>query len=125
MNDRLRHLLSVVAAMVLAALTLLPAVAMLTHRRFGGPGRPRRAPRSRLGLVDRLLRLIVGHPLLVGLSSIALLVVLALPALGIQFRMFGVDTLPPHGVACCRVAGRLGARPGRKLSDPRHRPCAR
>jgi uncharacterized membrane protein YdfJ with MMPL/SSD domain len=85
-----------VAAMVLAALTLLPAVAAFTHRRLHGRASRRPARQNRNPLTDRFLRTIIRHPVAVGLSSTTLLLAVSLPALGIEFRMFGISTLPPN-----------------------------
>ena len=86
-----------VAAMVVAALSLLPAVAVLAHRRLRArPARTRWPPWRWARPSSRTLALTVRRPILVALPALALLVVTALPALGIEFRMPGTRILPPE-----------------------------
>lgn len=93
-----------VTAMVLAALTLLPAVAALSAR-FLHP-RPR-ATRRRTQLVDRLSRLTVVHPVPLAVIACFVLVVMATPLGGIRFALPGPDLLPERSGA--RKAAELAA----------------
>jgi RND superfamily putative drug exporter len=90
----------VVAAAVVAALTLLPAILRLLGDRVNGlrlriPGRnPRSAAVGDGGFWDGVVRQVMAHPWIsVGLSA-GLLVAASVPYLSIQLGWSGVSTLP-------------------------------
>jgi uncharacterized membrane protein YdfJ with MMPL/SSD domain len=95
-----------VATMVFAALTLLPAVAALSHRRLA---RRRRRGDDASGTTPSagLIAAIVRRPLPVALASVALLFVVALPALNLEFSLPGTRILPPEAES--RRAAELAA----------------
>src|SRR3954447_1404896 len=70
-----------VLATLVAALTLVPAAAVLLRRRLFWPGRTLTA-RSATSRTGRLDRLITGRPVGTALAAAAVLVALAVPALG-------------------------------------------
>ncbi|GIG29145.1 putative membrane protein [Cellulomonas marina] len=97
---------AVVLVAVATALTLVPALLALSGRRLARPGPLTRVPVLRAVLArasdvqrdeggfSALARRVQRRPLLVLLGSLALLVVLALPVLGLQLRISGTELLP-------------------------------
>ncbi len=98
---------SVVIVALLVALTLVPALIALANRRLITPGALSRLPGfkqlvARLGDVapdegffSRLARRTQRHPWLVVIGVVAVLGLLALPALRLEVRNSGVNLLPP------------------------------
>jgi RND superfamily putative drug exporter len=87
----------VVAVAMIGSLTVLPAVlSKLGDRVEKGrvPFRKRRDGGPRDGVWGAILRPVLRHPLISAVSSAALLVVLALPALHIHTAASGLDALP-------------------------------
>ncbi|WP_284250210.1 MMPL family transporter [Litorihabitans aurantiacus] len=96
----------VVVLALATALTLVPALLMLSGRRFLRPSILSRVPGLRavvgklgdvapdIGVFSRLTSLVQKRPLLTMLGAIAALVVMASPLLGLQLRNSGIDMLP-------------------------------
>ncbi len=82
-----------VLATLLAALTLVPAVAVLMRRKLFWPGHSLRK-RTATTHTGRLDRLITGKPIGTAIAAVALLVGLALPAVGFRPN-YNVDTNVP------------------------------
>ncbi|HWH44454.1 MAG TPA: MMPL family transporter [Thermoleophilaceae bacterium] len=95
-----------VATMVLAALTLVPALASLLGHKLA-PKRPTDEG-NRLTPAARLARTCTSHPVASALAATAVLLVLALPALGVRFEMPGSRILPESSET--RVSADLAAR---------------
>ncbi|MGD9933680.1 MAG: MMPL family transporter [Dehalococcoidia bacterium] len=89
----------VVAAAVVAALTLLPAVLRLLGDRVNAiririPGRRSRATSPTGGFWDRTVRGVMARPWVSVIATVGLLVTAALPYATIQLGWSGVSTLP-------------------------------
>ena len=98
--------LAVILIAVATAMTLVPALLTLAGGRLVRPGILSRVPglraalartadvRSDEGFFSRLTARVQRHPLWVLLATVAVLVVLALPVLGLQMRNSGIELLP-------------------------------
>ncbi len=98
--------LGVVLVAVATALTLVPALLAYSGRRLAKPGLLGRIPglrrllartadvQSDEGTFSRLAARVQRHPLWVLVTTVAVLVVLALPVLGLQMRNSGIELLP-------------------------------
>ncbi|GII99028.1 RND superfamily putative drug exporter [Sediminihabitans luteus] len=98
--------LAVILIAVATALTLVPALLVLSRRRLARPGVLGRVPGLRAvvrrtadvvsdeGMFSRLTARVQKHPWWVALGSVVVLVVLALPLLGLQMRNSGIELLP-------------------------------
>ncbi|WP_435735840.1 MMPL family transporter [Cellulosimicrobium sp. PMB13] len=98
--------LAVVLIAVATALTLVPALLAFTGRRLARPGLLGRIPglrrvlertadvQSDEGVFSRLAGRVQRHPLWVLIGTVVVLVVLALPVLGIHVRNSGIELLP-------------------------------
>ncbi|MBD5787559.1 MMPL family transporter [Cellulosimicrobium terreum] len=98
--------LAVVLIAVATALTLVPALLMMTGRRLARPGLLGRVPglrrvlartadvQSDEGVFSRLAGRVQRHPWWVMLGTVAALLVLALPLTGLQMRNSGIELLP-------------------------------
>lgn len=99
--------LAVVLIAVATALTLVPALLAFTGRRLARPGLLGRIPglrrvlertadvQSDEGVFSRLAGRVQRHPLWVLVGTVVVLVVLALPLLGVHVRNSGIELLPP------------------------------
>lgn len=93
---------AVVLVAVATAVTLVPALLTLVGRRLGRPGLVGRLPGLRRasavgqdeGTFSRLAGRVQRHPWRVMLGSVALLALLASPALGMELRISGLELLP-------------------------------
>lgn len=97
---------TVILVAVLTALTLVPALLTLTGRRLARPGLLGRIPglrvllartadtRSDEGVFSRLAARVQKHPGWTALGSLLVLLVLALPVVGLQMRSSGIELLP-------------------------------
>lgn len=97
---------AVVLIAVATALTLVPALLVMTRRRLARPGLLERIPglrrlarrtadvQSDEGLFSALATRVQKHPWWVILGSVTALVVLALPVAGLQLRNSGIELLP-------------------------------
>ena len=97
---------SVVVVALLVALTLVPALVALSGARMIRPGLPSRVPFLRRlvnrlgdvapehGVFSRIARAVQRHPAVTALAVLAVLVLLAAPALGLQLRSSGAELLP-------------------------------
>lgn len=83
---------SVVAVALLVALTLVPALCALGSRRLGERRGAEAAPDE--GVFSRLARATQRRPALVTVASVAVLLVLAMPALDLRLNASGVEMLP-------------------------------
>mgnify|MGYP001765710764 CR=1 FL=1 len=83
---------SVVAMALVVALTLVPALCALGARRLGRRKGAEAAPEE--GVFSRLATLVQHRPALTTLVSVAVLVLLALPALNLRLIASGVELLP-------------------------------
>jgi RND superfamily putative drug exporter len=98
--------LAVVLVAVATALTLVPALLAFTGRRLARPGLLGRVPalrpvlartadvQSDEGAFSRLAARVQRHPVWVLVGTVVVLVVLALPVLGIHVRNSGIELLP-------------------------------
>jgi RND superfamily putative drug exporter len=98
--------LGVVLVAVATALTLVPALLAFSGRRLAKPGLLGRVPgvrrvlartadvQSDEGVFSRLAARVQRHPLWVLLTTFLVLVVLALPVLGLHMRNSGIELLP-------------------------------
>ncbi len=95
--------IAIVLVAVATAVTLVPALLTMTGRRLARPGLVSRLPGLRgasdveheEGAFSRLAARVQRHPWWVMLGSVALLLVLASPALGTSMRVSGLELLPP------------------------------
>ncbi|MEZ4533172.1 MAG: MMPL family transporter [Thermomicrobiales bacterium] len=86
----------VVVVALLATLTLLPALLAISGSRLDWPRRPRPAlERTRATHSDRLVRLVLRRPGISALAAIAVLFLLALPALSMERGAAGIESMPP------------------------------
>ncbi|WP_069387596.1 MMPL family transporter [Cellulosimicrobium cellulans] len=98
--------LAVVLVAVATALTLVPALLTLSGRRLARPGLLGRVPGLRAvlartadvqsdeGVFSRLAGRVQRHPLWVLVATVVVLVVMALPVLGLHLRNSGIELLP-------------------------------
>jgi len=98
--------LGVVLVAVATALTLVPALLAYSGRRLAGPGLLGRVPglrrllartadvQSDEGAFSRLAARVQRRPVWVLVTTVGVLVVLALPVLGLQMRNSGIELLP-------------------------------
>ena len=97
---------AIVLVAAATALTLVPALLVLTGRRLARPGLLGRVPglrrvvaatadvQSDEGAFSRLAGRVQRHPVWVLVTTVAVLVVLALPVLGMHLRNSGIELLP-------------------------------
>ena len=98
--------LAIILIAVATALTLVPALLRLAGRRLDRPGILSTIPGLRAvvrrtagvdhedGVFSRLARRVQKHPAWVAAGCVLVLLVLALPALGLQMRNSGIELLP-------------------------------
>ncbi|TGJ97065.1 MMPL family transporter, partial [Actinotalea fermentans ATCC 43279 = JCM 9966 = DSM 3133] len=98
--------LAVILIAVATAMTLVPALLALAGHRLVRPGVLSKVPGLRAvlartadvqsdeGFFSRLTGRVQRHPMWVMLATVAVLVVLALPVLGLQMRNSGIELLP-------------------------------
>jgi putative drug exporter of the RND superfamily len=98
--------LAIILIAVATAMTLVPALLALAGHRLVKPGVLSRVPGLRAvlartadvqsdeGFFSRLTGRVQRHPMWVMLATVAVLVVLALPVLGLQMRNSGIELLP-------------------------------
>ncbi len=84
--------LAVVAASLAVALTLVPALCAFGGRRLSRAGGTEKAPDD--GVFSRLAAWVQRRPALTTVVSVGLLIVLALPALGLRITASGTELLP-------------------------------
>src|SRR5690606_10797203 len=84
---------AVVVVALVVALTLVPALCSWGADRLIRRKGAEAAPED--GVFSRLARLVQRWPLLTTLVSVAVLLLLALPALGLRLTASGVELLPP------------------------------
>jgi RND superfamily putative drug exporter len=94
--------IAVVALAALGAIVLLPALLAVLGTRIGGGKRGRQARLETAGFWHRLAVLVMRRPFLIGTAVIALLLVLASPALRLSFSMPDDRVLPP-GLSAAQV----------------------
>ncbi|MHA7133064.1 MMPL family transporter [Oerskovia turbata] len=100
--------LAIILIAVATAMTLVPALLALAGHRLVKPGILSRVPGLRTvlartadvqsdeGFFSRLTGRVQRHPMWVMLATVAVLVVLALPVLGLQMRNSGIELLPEN-----------------------------
>lgn len=84
---------SVVVVALLVALTMVPALCSLGARRLGRRRGAEAAPDH--GVFSRIARVVQARPALATLLTVALLLFLAVPALGLRLTSSGTELLPP------------------------------
>lgn len=94
--------IAVVAFAAFGAIVLLPALLTVLGKRIGSGKRGHRARPETAGFWHRLAVLVMRRPFLIGTTVIALLLVLASPALRLSFSMPDDRVLPP-GLSAAQV----------------------
>jgi RND superfamily putative drug exporter len=85
----------VVMMALLASVTLLPALLAISGSKLDWPRKRTQQPATSDASSDRLVQLVLRRPAVSAIAALAILVVMALPALSMERGTAGIESMPP------------------------------